>query len=804
MMQQENLFEEEPLPKGWISARCNVQDDDAGQRYVFIDEVWTYTYDLADSEMQRFVWVNIYKQHCATYQQISSGIGISLRALKYWVKKERESGSQGLMTQKSTGRKPTSAEKKNQIIRLRKERLTYREIARLCGVCGTTVFNVLQEDAALRTASPQLAFTSEADAEVEAEVSEADAEADAEAEIEVSETGAEVEVSKADDATELSQNIDSETNVAEKRISGKALVTESSDPEIIAYEDELEAAMAKDRSSDRILARLGKLSDAEPLFAPGQGLPFAGLFIVFALLASDPFLKVGLKVFAPFGAAFYGVRTTLMTLIAMAFLRLKRPEDLRRDNPIALGRILGLDRVQEVKTARGKISRLSSPERTEKFMRLMAFERSQEYAGDITTVMVDGHVVAYSGKRKVGSTWSSRDNRVMNGQTENWVNLQGMCPLFSVETPFNEGLTKSLEDALEETRKVLAIDELTAVFDRGGFSVESFERLTKNNLGIITYRKGNYENIDESLFVKTPTIIGNKEYEYAPLESEIELKVYESVDRGPNQKPGRRFTGRTIKMREIRVLRSDGGQTSVITNCHVKIPCMEVLAILFSRIGSQENIFKYMRTEFDIDAMACYAFEDVGMEVEHPNPDFSALEKEAATLRKKRDSLLAELGKKVQSAEPEQAAEALRKFKHATQLEKINNRLDMIKAEKTATPIRENATAAGYKRPKMASKRLMNVIKIAAYMIETKLFERLETHYKNNKKEGRKLLATTFRTAGALKLAPGKIIITLEPQSSPARTKAINGLTADLNKMNAKFPGSTRVIQFEPTSIPEK
>ncbi|MDD4181210.1 MAG: hypothetical protein PHE87_06245, partial [Victivallaceae bacterium] len=85
MMQQENLFEEEALPKGWISARCNVQDDDAGQRYVFIDEVWTYTYDLADSEMQRFVWVNIYKQHCATYQQISSGIGISLRALKYWV-----------------------------------------------------------------------------------------------------------------------------------------------------------------------------------------------------------------------------------------------------------------------------------------------------------------------------------------------------------------------------------------------------------------------------------------------------------------------------------------------------------------------------------------------------------------------------------------------------------------------------------------------------------------------------------------------------------------------------------------------
>ena len=641
MMHQENLFEEEPLPKGWISARCNIRDDGAGQRYVFIDEVWAYTYDLTDSEMQRFVWVNIYKQHCATYQQISSGTGISLRALKYWVKKEREFGSQGLMTKGGSGRKPISQKKKSQIIRLRKERFTYREIARLCGVCGTTVFNVLQEDATLRTTSPQLVFGSktdtevkvsevdidtevevpevdidtevevpevdadtevevpEADADTEVEVPEVDAdtevevpevdadtevevpEVDADTEVEVPEVDAELKVgvlevteetdilepevepkiSKADNATELSQNIDSDANVAEKRISDKTLATESSDPKIIAYDDEFEATMAKDRSSDRILARLGKLSDAEPLFAPGHGLPFAGLFITFVLLASDPFLKVGLKVFAPFGAAFYGVRTTLMTLISMAFLRLKRPEDLRRNNPIALGRILGLDRVQEVKTARSKICHLSSPERTEKFMRLMAFERSQEYAGDITTVMVDGHVVAYSGKRKVGSTWSSRDNRVMNGQTENWVNLQGMCPLFSVETPFNEGLTKSLEGALEETKKVLAIDKLTAVFDRGGFSVESFERLTKNNFGIITYRKGNYDNIDENLFDKTPTIIGNKEYEYAPFEREIELKVYESIDRGPNQKPSRRFTGRTIKMREIRVLRSDGGQT---------------------------------------------------------------------------------------------------------------------------------------------------------------------------------------------------------------------------------------------------
>lgn len=772
MKKSDNLFELEAPPKGWVSARCQISDDDANQRYVFLDDVPVYSYDLSDAAMQRFVWVNIYKRNYATYQQISGGTGIALRTLKYWVKNERELGAEGLITQKGGGRKSIPENKKNQILRLRKERLTYREIARLCGVANGTVWSVLKDASQVCSNHPQLQFPAQAE-EAAAAVEDVDA--------------------------QIYKNDGSEVKIVVPATAGNAGIT--------FHEDELEAVMALDRSVDRQLARMGKLSDAEPLFAPGQALPFAGLFIAFVILASDPLLKVGLKVIPGFSAAFYGVRTTLMTLVCMFLLRLKRPEDLRRDNPVALGRILGLDRVQEVKTIRGKISQWGSPEMTEEFMRRMAYERSQEYNGNVSTVMIDGHITAYFGKRKVGATWSSRDNRVVNGQTENWVNLPGKCPLFSIETPFNDGLSKSLEQALVKTRQILGIDELTCVFDRGGYNIELFERLTESNYGIITYSKGNYGKIAENLFARIPTVIGDREYEHAPFEREIELKVYASIDRGPNRKPGRRDTKRTVKMREIRILRPDGGQTAILANRHVKMDCIELAAMLFSRIGSQENIFKYMRSEFDIDALAGYEFESVEPAIEHPNPDFSALEAEAAILREKRNALLAELGSEVQSVEPEQAPELLRRFGHtdkAVKLEEINNRLLSIKSGKSETPVRENAAAAGYKRPKPASKRLMNVIKMAAYMIETKLFEQLEPHYKNNSKEGRKLLAAAFKTSGSLKLAKGEIIITLAPQSSPARTKAINGLTAELNKVKAKFPGSSRIIRFEATEIIKK
>jgi len=769
MNSTDNLFELEPSPAGWVSSRCLLRDDDAGQRYVFLDDEVVYSYELSDTVMQRFVWVNIYKRNYATYQQISQATGIALRTLKYWVQKERESGASALMTKNGRGRKSISEQKKNQILRLRKERLTYREIARLCEVANGTVWSILKDANQVSSGHPQLPFAGESE-----------------------------------EAADVAEVVAAEAYSTDDKPEKTVVIETVSDEKIESYADEVEAAMALDRSGDRLLARMGKLSDAEPLFAPGDMLPFAGLFIAFVVLAGDPLLKVGLKVIPTFGAAFYGVRTTLMTLISMALLRLKRPEDLRRDNPVALGRILGLDRVQEVKTIRGKISKLSTPERTEEFMRQMAFERSREYHGEVKTVMIDGHVAAYSGKRKVGATWSSRDNRVLNGQTENWVNLPGKCPLFSLETPFNDGLSKSLESALTAARKILKTDELTAIFDRGGFSVELFERLTEDNYGIITYLKGDYEKIDENLFAKTPTTIGDRKYEHAPFEREIELKVYASVDGGVNGKSRRRDTGRTIKMREIRILRPDNGQTAILTNRHVKLNAVKTAEILFSRIGSQENIFKYMRSEFDIDALSCYEFESVDPAVEHPNPDFCALEKEASILRGKRTLLLAELGSELQAVNPEQAPEMLRRFGHtdkAAKLEDINQRLTAIKTAKNAIPVRENAAAAGYERPKPATKRLMNVIKMAAYMIETKLFEKLELHYKNTKKEGRKLLAAAFRTTGSLKLAHGEIIITLAPQSSPARTKAINALTAELNKINAKFPGSSRTIRFEPTVI---
>jgi prepilin-type processing-associated H-X9-DG protein len=228
-------------------------------------------------------------------------------------------------------------------------------------------------------------------------------------------------------------------------------------------------------------------------------------------------------------------------------------------------------------------------------MKELGAARAKEYKGNSNIVMVDGHTIGYFGERKVGSTWSARDNRVLHAHTENWVNLPGNAPLFSFETPFNNGLVSTLESVLTQTKEALKTDNLIAIFDRGGSSALGFEILTEKGFGIITYQKGEYDDIDINKFKAGDIKLGVRNYSFHPYEQEIELKIYEEIDKGEYKKPRRTYTKRTIKMRDIRIICEDGHQISILANKHVKLSSEGVADVIFQRIGSQENIFKYMR-----------------------------------------------------------------------------------------------------------------------------------------------------------------------------------------------------------------
>jgi hypothetical protein len=87
------------------------------------------------------------------------------------------------------------------------------------------------------------------------------------------------------------------------------------------------------RSMDRLLAALGQLDDARPLFAPAQNLPRAGVLLAIPALVASGLVPVAEKIYGSLHPSFYGLRTTLVAYVLLALLRIPLPEALKEYPP---------------------------------------------------------------------------------------------------------------------------------------------------------------------------------------------------------------------------------------------------------------------------------------------------------------------------------------------------------------------------------------------------------------------------------------------------------------------------------------
>ena len=176
------------------------------------------------------------------------------------------------------------------------------------------------------------------------------------------------------------------------------------------------------RSMDRLLAAMGQLDDAAPLFAATASLPGAGVLLAVPALVASGLLSVARQVYGSLGPAFYGLRTTLVAYVLLVLLRIPRPEMLKEYAPGDLGRVIGLDRMPEVKTLRRKLARLAAKKRSHDLGLQLAQRRIAARGRIVGFLYVDGHVRAYHGKRTIAKTYLTRARTAGSGTTDYWIN----------------------------------------------------------------------------------------------------------------------------------------------------------------------------------------------------------------------------------------------------------------------------------------------------------------------------------------------------------------------------------------------
>lgn len=550
-----------------------------------------------------------------------------------------------------------------------------------------------------------------------------------------------------------------------------------------------------DRAGDRGLARAGLLEDAMPQFGDRPCLRQAGVLLAIPLLVESGLIDVFVRVYHSLAPAFYGLRTTVVVLFLSALLRIKRPEHIKEHNPQELGHVVGLDRFPEVKTVHRKLDHLAARKQARELMQAMAQRRIEEDAERAAFLYVDGHVRVYHGQHPLAKTKKSQHQVAKPAATDTWVHDANGEPLLVVTSEMNEGLTQVLEPILADVKSLIGDRRVLVIFDRGGFSPKLFARLDQQGFDVMTYRKGKTKLWPVSEFHDEEYVVEGRCYQYQLAERK---RVKVGRLRPQRKRQARRSDAgpQFLWMREVRVLREDGRQTAILTSSQglnkEQVPYRQ-----FQR-WRQENYFKYMDAEYELDALVEYGVEDVSEEADRPNPSRRPLERALVKARAQVQRLQAELGAPM-SAGQGTDQRTVRGFKiaHAelrARLAEAEAEVVGLQAELEQLPRR--IPAAGLKTLKTEKKLIADTIKMTAYQVETRLLGMLNGVYCRNEDEGRTLLQAAFQSTARMEVREAELYVELVPQSSPHRTKAIAELCTKLNALGTKFPGTGLRLQL--------
>lgn len=333
------------------------------------------------------------------------------------------------------------------------------------------------------------------------------------------------------------------------------------------------------RPEERVLAAMGMLQGAPTRFEECRDVSFGGVLCALpALIANGLFAHLQ-KSFPSLG----GYYTTLhvMTLLAyMALCRIKTVEQLQYEAPGELGKLMGLDRVPEVRCLRNKLSQLSVDDAPDEWAGLLSqqwLEADPQRAG---TLYVDGHVRLYHGRQtELPRRYVSRQRLCLRGTTDYWVNDALGQPFFAVERPIDHGLLEALKSdivprLLKDVPHQPSEEELESdphrcrfviVFDREGYSPAFFKEMwQRHRIACITYHKFPKETWPEEEFSQTQVTL--------PRGEAVSLKLAERGSWIGDKKNG-------LWVREVRKLNASGHQTSLISSAYGQLAVQDTAGL---------------------------------------------------------------------------------------------------------------------------------------------------------------------------------------------------------------------------------
>jgi len=559
-----------------------------------------------------------------------------------------------------------------------------------------------------------------------------------------------------------------------------------------------EMGTACTRGMERVCAALGLLPDGAPTrFEPCRDVSFGGVLCALPALIQNGLFRHLEQCFSPLG----GYYTTLQVIILLAWMalcRIKTVEQLQYHSPGELGKLLGLDRVPEVRCLRNKLTRLSADDAPEKWAALLSkdwLDADSDLAGSL---YVDGHVRLYHGKlTKLPRRYVSRQRLCLRGTTDYWVNDALGQPFFVVERPIDQGLLEAIESdivprLLQDVPRQPSDQELEAdpyrcrfvmLFDREGYSPAFFKKMWRTHrIACITYHKHPKEAWPEAEFAETNVTLPGGET--------VTMKLAERGSWVGGQSEG-------LWMREVRKLNPSGHQTSLISTAYGR-SLIQDAAGLFSR-WCQENFFRYAMEHFGIDLLSEYGTEEMAA-TKRPvvNPARRELDRQRRSLQGKLTRWRAQYAALTLHPEDDEKKVSRwekRKAESLEEIQQLEHELETVQAQRQETPThlewKELPEEETFERLSPSRKRLLDTVKMTAYRAETALAGIVREPL-SREDDARSVLRDLFRSAADLIPSPetNELQVRVHSLANPRTNRAIQHLLEELNAASLTYPGT--------------
>jgi hypothetical protein len=548
--------------------------------------------------------------------------------------------------------------------------------------------------------------------------------------------------------------------------------------------------IATHNEEERVAAALGKLQEVSIQFDSSIEVCKAGVLFAYPALISQGLLKA-FETYQSLKKGYYGLKQIVVLLAFMALCRIKNPEQLKKCAPGELGKIMGIDRVPEVKTLRKKLKEIFAQGKAVDFSSALTRRWLEEENETHFFFYVDGHVRVYSGHQAtLTKKYVSRQKLCLAGTTEYWVNNQMGMPYLVVFAELNEKLKEALEKQviprlLEDTRHLIDHDQLksdpdlplfTLIFDREAYEPKFFKKLwDEHRIAVLTYRKNVQDKWNEKEFKTQQASVIGKIVSMQICEKEVSLD--------------------NVKMREVRKLGKEGHQTSIITT-NKKISTALIAGKMFSR-WAQENFFRYMIQDYDIDNIIEYGVEEIVPQKSIVNPTYKQLTYQIKKLREKKGRIEAKLYQ-IMTENMDKSIDHLKASldKEADLLESIQwydadikQKIEERKNQPTHITLEDIDQTHRPNKLKTESKQFINTIKMVAYRAETALCNLLRPYWSTAEKDIRMLVKEIINSDADIHVDyENKVLtITLHSLSTPRANQVVKKLCELLNQTQTNY-----------------